>query len=152
MSIIKAQLSDICIVQSIVNDTISAIYPRYYPKGAVEFFLKHHNRNNIEKDIINNNVYLYVDNSNHIVGTVTIKTNEICRLFVLPDYHGKGYGKELLNFAEDYIFMNYDEIVLDSSFSAKHIYLKRGYKETDYNMILTENKDYLCFDVMKKTK
>ena len=30
------------------------------------------------------------------------------------------------------------------------IYLKRGYVSTKYNMIETENEDYLCFDVMEK--
>lgn len=27
-----------------------------------------------------------------IVGTGSIRGNEICRLFILPEYQGKGYG------------------------------------------------------------
>ena len=30
------------------------------------------------------------------IGTVTIKENEICRLFVLPKYQHKGFGRQLL--------------------------------------------------------
>ena len=33
----------------------------------------------------------------------------------------------------------------------KKIYIKRGYEPTEYNMIETENGDYLCFDVMEKS-
>ena len=34
--------------------------------------------------------------------------------------------------------------------SAKKIYKMRGYKETEYNQIITESGDVLCYDVMKK--
>ena len=34
--------------------------------------------------------------------------------------------------------------------AVKHIYLKRGYKETEYNIIETGNGDKLCYDVMVK--
>ena len=84
------------------------------------------------------------------VGTVTIRKNEICRLFVLPQYQGNGYGKELMDFAEAEISKHYDDIILDASLSAKSIYLKRGYKEIEYHIITTENNDCLCYDIMKK--
>ena len=41
-------------------------------------------------------------------------------------------------------------VVLDASFPAIKIYIKRGYEPTEYNMIETENGDYLCFDVMEE--
>ena len=50
----------------------------------------------------------------------------------------------------DYAAQNYDEIVLDASLSAKAIYLKRGYRQTDYHTIRTVNGDHLCYDVMTK--
>ena len=40
----------------------------------------------------------------------------------------------------------------DASFPAKRIYKLRGYKEIGYNMIETENGDYLCYDVMRLEK
>lgn len=96
------------------------------------------------------NVFFCVATLNDAVGTVTIKANEICRLFVLPCFQGNGYGKELLEFAESEIAKCYHEIVLAASLSTKSIYHKRGYKETEYHMIKTENNDYLCYDMMKK--
>ena len=97
-------------------------------------------------------VYLVLNDENNAVGTVTVKENEICRLFVLPEYQGNGYGRELISFAENKIMQKYDNIVLHASLPAKAIYLKRGYKEVEFHSIKTENGDYLCYDMMIKNK
>ena len=150
MSIIRADISDIETVKYITTETINSIYPHYYPKGAVDFFLSHHNDNNIENDIKIGIVYLVLNDENNAVGTVTIKENEICRLFVLPEYQGNGYGGELISFAENEILKKYDKIILHASLPAKAIYLKKGYKEIEFHSIKTENGDYLCYDMMIK--
>ena len=150
MSIRSAQTTDFDIVRKITRETIGEIYPHYYPTGAVEFFLNHHSDENIANDISDGIVYLCCDPEGNTAGTVTIRENEICRLFVLPEYQGRGYGRELLEFAESVIAGEFNEIVIDASLSAKSIYLRRGYKETEYHTIKTGNCDHLCYDVMKK--
>lgn len=144
-----ATLTDTDTVLDITQHTIDAVYPSYYPAGAVDFFKKHHSREKIEKDIENNIVFLCITD-NETIGTVTVRDNEILRLFVSPKHQKKGYGRELLDFAEDKVSEGYSEIVIDASLPAKSIYLKRGYKEISYNKILTDNGDYLCYDVMVK--
>lgn len=129
MSIKQAVLSDLSEVKKISEVTISEIYPHYYPKGAVEFFLAHHSEDNIANDIKLNRVFLRFDIKQNVVGTVMIKANEICRLFVLPSYQGNGYGKEMLEYAEKIIFRQYSKIVLDASLPAKRIYQKRDTKK-----------------------
>ena len=76
--------------------------------------------------------------------------NEIDRLFVLPEFQGKGYGRALLDFAEERIAASYDVIILHASLPAKSIYLKRGFREVDYLKIDTGYGDFLCADVMEK--
>lgn len=149
MNITQAFLSDMATVRIITSQTISSVYPKYYPKGAVEFFLSHHNEHNIISDIKKGIVYI-LHNDNKAVGTVTIRENEICRLFVLPEYQGKGFGGRLLDFAEKKVAENYNKIIIDASLPAKPIYLKRGYIFTEYHTIKTENGDFLCYDVMEK--
>ena len=90
--ILKAEDKHLDIVSEITQQTISEIYPHYYPMGAVEFFKAHHKDSNILADIKKGIVYLLKYNDD-FVGTVTIKDNEICRLFVLPKFQHKGYGK-----------------------------------------------------------
>lgn len=149
MNIAKADLADTETVKTITAQTINSVYPKYYPKGAVEFFLSHHNEYNIKSDIEKGYVYILY-NDNKAVGTVTIRGNEILRLFVLPEHQGKGFGGRLIDFAEEKIAENHSKIIIDASLPAKPIYLKRGYTATEYHTIKTENGDFLCYDVMEK--
>lgn len=149
MKITIAESTDLHTVSEITRFTINTVYPHYYPKGAVDFFLSHHCVENINNDIQKGLVYL-LGNDEIKVGTVTVKENEILRLFVLPDYQGMGFGKMLLDFAEQKILENYNRIEISASFPAKNIYLKRGYITTDFTSLLTDNGDYLCFDTMEK--
>ncbi len=150
MSIRKANEADFFIVKKITAETINAIYPHYYPKGAVEFFLAHHNDENILSDIKNEKVFLCVDTEANAVGTVTLNENEIGRLFVLPEYQGRGYGRELLEFSENAILEKYSEIILHASLPAKNIYLKRGFRITESHVINAPYGDFLCYDMMIK--
>ena len=150
MPIRPATINDRETVHRLAQETISAIYPHYYPRGAVDFFLNHHNPEAIRRDIEKGLVYLATDENDAPVGTVTIRENEILRLFVLPEFQGKGCGKMLLDFAENAVAKQFDTIIVDASLPAKSLYLKRGYRETAYHRLLTENGDYLCYDVMEK--
>lgn len=138
------------LIEFITRKTIEDIYPHYYARGAVDFFLSHHSSERILEDIQAQRVVLLYTDSQEAVGTVTIKNNEICRLFVLPQYQKNGYGKKLIEFAEEVISRQYDMIQLAASLPAKAIYLHRGYVEVESHVIPTDNGDYLCYDVMQK--
>lgn len=149
MEIRKAEEKDFEIVKRITQTTIRTVYPKYYPTGAVEFFSQHHSDERILRDIEAGIVYVLTDEGT-CAGTVTVAGNEINRLFVLPEHQHKGFGRALLDFAEEKIKASYDTIRMDASLPAKKIYLLRGYKETEYHIIPTENGDFLCYDVMEK--
>lgn len=150
MIIKQAYKDDLQVVKYITIETINQIYPHYYPKGAVEFFISHHNDANILNDIEAGKVFLYVNDDGQPIGTVSIKENDICRLFVLPEYQGHGYGSKLLDFAENETAKSFEEILLDASLPAKRIYLKRGYREQESHIIATNYGDFLCYDIMVK--
>lgn len=139
-------LKDVC---RIVVSSIEVVYPKYYPTGAVDLYLNYHNPDNIKNNITENKVYIICDNG-LVIGTVTISENDISRLYLDPDYQKQGYGTLLLEFAEKMISEKYDCAVLDCSLPAKSLYLKRGYKEINYNFIKADNGDFLCYDTMEK--
>ena len=141
---------DLKTVLQITRDTISKIYPKYYAKGVVEFFLQHHKQDNILEDIRNGCVWL-LETDGYFAGTVTIKENAVNRLFVLPEFQSQGFGSRLMDFAEDKIAENYSRIHIDSSLAAKEMYLKRGYKEKRTCKIEADNGDILVYDEMEKT-
>ena len=61
MNIKKAKTENFEDVKLITHVTIKEIYPHYYPRGVVDFFLEHHNSENITKDILAGIVYLIMD-------------------------------------------------------------------------------------------
>lgn len=150
MLIRKASLQDAETVYEIAQTTIRTVYPHYYPAGAVDFFSKHHNAEAVRADIGAGIVFLCVTDAGGAAGTVTVRGNEILRLFVLPEQQGNGYGGALLSFAERVISETHETSLLDVSLSAKAIYKKRGYTETDYIVLPTGNGDFLCYDIMEK--
>ena len=149
MKIRIAEMKDLEKVLQITSDTISEIYSHYYAKGVVDFFLKHHSRENVLSDIEKGIVWL-LENDDCEIGTVTIRENAINRLFVLPDYQSCGFGTQLMDFAEAKIAEEYSHIHIDSSLPAKEMYLKRGYKEKKTCKIQAENGDVLIYDEMQK--
>jgi citrate lyase synthetase len=76
----------------IIHKTIEEIYPKYYPRNAVDFFHNHHSKENMEKQLLNEFTMVVLDN-NKLIGTGSLFENEIKRFFILPKYQGKGYGK-----------------------------------------------------------
>lgn len=139
------------IVAEIVEKTISTIYPHYYPCGAVHFFLDLHKKHKIEAAMGTEEIYLAVVQG-ETIGTGSIRGNEICRLFILPEYQGKGYGTRLMDLLEEKVFQNYPNVHLAASFPAENMYLKRGYQIVSYQIIETENGDFLCYHTMEKKK
>lgn len=73
MELIKATQDDFRVVKNIVHNTIKDIYPNYYPKGAVEFFLSHHSDENIKNAIEEKEIYLLLE-KNNFIGTGSINT------------------------------------------------------------------------------
>lgn len=137
------------LVSEIVEKTIKTIYPHYYPAGAVQFFLDLHCKERIEEVMSSEEIYLVMVREN-VIGTGSIRKNEICRLFILPEYQGKGYGSKLMDLLEARIFENYPKVHVAASFPAESMYLKRGYQIVSYEKIEAENGDFLCYHTMEK--
>ena len=144
-----AEVEDLENVLQITRDTILEIYSHYYARGVVDFFVKHHNRENVLSDIENGIVWL-LEEAGCPVGTVTVKGNAVNRLFVLPEHQSRGYGSQLMDFAEEKIAEKFSLVHIDSSLAAKEMYLKRGYKEKKTCRIPADNGDILIYDEMEK--
>lgn len=149
VNIRKAGPADLPMAGFITRRTIQDIYPRYYPRGAVEFFLDWHSDKNILPDIGAGEVYLLFDGG-MAVGTVTLHGDEITRLYVLPQLQGRGYGRALLDFAEKAIGEKYGKIRLEASLPAATLYWKRGYRVVDMLTETVGHGNVLCWDVMEK--
>lgn len=144
-----AEISDLESILQITHNTISEIYSHYYAEGVVRFFLEHHSKENVLSDIENGIVWL-LEEDRCMLGTVTIKENAINRLFILPEYQSRGYGSQLMDFAEVKIAERFTHVHIDSSLAAKEMYVKRGYREKRTCRISADNGDILVYDEMEK--
>lgn len=145
----RAAPADLPMVGFITRRTIQEVYPRYYPRGAVEFFLDWHSDKRILPDIEAGEVCL-LSEGGMAAGTVTLHGGEITRLYVLPQLQGRGLGGALLDFAERAIGEKYGKIRLEASLPAAVIYWKRGYRVVDMLTETENHGDVLCWDVMEK--
>lgn len=132
-----------------VHSTINSIYPNYYPAEVVTFFLEYHNEDTIRADIERGNVFLLSDDGKY-VGTGGIDDKYIGRVYVLPEYQGRGYGSFIMNELEAKIKESFDFAFLDASMPSYSFYLKRGYQPTEYLKYEVENHRILCYYVMEK--
>ena len=100
---------------------------------------------NVEQYYMQDGCFWCLFDNQTLVGTVALRTIdldnkvvELKRMFVLPEYQGKGYGRLLLNYAIAYAReQQYNKICLDTrkQFSAaQHLYRSSGFQETEkYN-------------------
>ena len=136
-------------IVKLVQDTIKAIYPNYYPQEVVDFFCEHHCRENIVRDINCGNVgVLVVDHQ--VVGTGSHEENHITRVYVSPEYQGKGYGSFIIGELENVIRSSYDKVCLDASLPASHLYEKLGYQTIRHGREQVEHGVVLVYEVMEK--
>lgn len=148
MEIILAELKDLNTVLKIVSTAIMKIYPRYYPSDVVDFFLQHHRKENIVRDIQQGKVYLLLLDTVPI-GTATISEERIHRIFVLPYYQRKGYGSHLMSYLEEKIAIDHNKVTLSSSMPAFELYIKRGYWVKESHKIAV-NGCFLFYTNMEK--
>lgn len=145
----QADSASLDLVGEITRRTIRTVYPHYYPQGVVDFFLRWHEDRRILPDVLAGEVYLLFDGGT-AVGTVTLHGMEITRLYVPPEYQGKGYGRVLLDFAERAIGGIWGKIRVEASLPAGALYWKRGYRVTDFQTERQENGDVLCWNIMER--
>lgn len=149
MEYISAVTENLDQVYELVQDTIKTVYPKYYPKEVVDFFCEHHSKENILRDIENGVVGVLIDND-RMVGTGCYQDNHITRVYVLPEFQGRGYGTFIMEQLEDIIAGEYDIVCLDASLPASHLYEKRGYQTIRHDRWNVENGVVLVYEIMEK--
>ena len=150
MEIIKATSSHLDYIYSITQRVIRESYVHYCPASVVDFIAGFHHKERIWKDLEEGEILLFRANNGSFAATGTAKGTEISRLFVLPEYQGRGIGTALMEALEKIVLGEHDIIQLDASLPAKTMYLKRGYTETSYEVQPIGNGDFVCYSVMEK--
>ncbi len=149
MELEKAELINLEEIHLLVQKTIMAVYPKYYATGVVDFFCAHHSVENIKNDISGEKVFC-VRSDGKICATGTVDENHITRVFVLPEFQGKGIGSFIFDELEKKVSGHFSSVELDSSLAACRMYEKRGYKTVRHEITDCMNGSILAYEVMQK--
>lgn len=146
----RAVAKDITAIIDVVHRTIEESYKKDYSSEAIDFFLKHHSRINIEEDV-ESAFSIIVEQNNHVVGTGTLKGNNIRRVFISPELQGTGLGSKVMDSLEtEAKRKNLDYLDLHSSLPAKSFYDRRHYAELHYFSLPVGNGAKLDYFRMAK--
>lgn len=144
-----AKFEDAKYIYGIVQDTVREVYPKYYLTEIVNMFCEFHSEKNIEEDIGNGKTYVLLEN-NRIIGTGTVNGNHITRVYVLPDFQGKGFGTFVMDQLEDEIGKRYGTAETDASLPACRFYYDRGYRTTDHGIWECAGGVIQVYEIMEK--
>lgn len=86
------------------------------------------------------------------MATGTADGEHITRVFVLPEYQGRGYGSAMMDFLEQKIIKENGVAWLDSSLPAGKFYHSRGYVTKEHREYALDNGKVLEYEVMRKTE
>lgn len=149
MEYIKATEKELEQIFLLVQNTITTIYPKYYPREVVDFFCELHSKENICKDIKNGHVGVLL-HKGCIVGTGSYNDNHITRVYVAPEFQGQGCGSYIMECLEKEIGAKYSSVFLDASLPASRLYEHRGYQTIKHEKWDVENGVVLVYEVMEK--
>lgn len=144
-----AKKQDMEQIYNLVQETIKAVYPKYYLREIVDMFCEYHSRENVLKDIDAGNTYILLEDG-EIIGTGTKQENHITRVYVLPKFQKKGYGTFIMNQLEDRIKEQYDYAEIDASLPACRLYTHLGYQTVDHGIWECKNDVIQVYEIMKK--
>ena len=116
-------------IHHVMQSTIRAVYPKYYPTEVVDFFCQLHSREHVQEGVESGNRDVLLDEGK-IVGVGCADGNHITSVCVLPECQGQGFGSHILDCLEARIAREHETAVLDASLPAVMLYEHRGYKTT----------------------
>lgn len=153
MEIRKFNISDAEEISKLVCRNLLEVNSKEYGMDDMIQFAKEYDYNKIIKVATSGHMYIVQEN-NKILGCGAISFNNIEKtesiiltLFVLPEYHGKGIGKKIIEVIEqDEIYLNSEKIVVSASLSSNIFYEKMGFI---YKNNLKEPSPQKCYYMEK---
>jgi predicted N-acetyltransferase YhbS len=152
MKILKAKQSDARKISYLRRNTIKKVNSKDYKKTIINYLVKTSSPKEILKRINNRDMFCIWKNG-VLLGTVDLKGNKIGGLYVKSNYIGKGIGKKLMEFIEEYAKKKGIRIVkLYPTITAYNFYVKLGYKRVKKTIWKTEDFKILIYELRKRLK
>lgn len=142
--------ADMQSVYVLIQNTIQISYHKFYPIEAIEFFKNYHLKESIWNDAIEGYTTIAESNSK-IVGTGTLLSTSIRRVFVDPLHQHKGIGKLIVQELErKAVFEKLPALDLESSLVSRQFWESLGFILQKEDFIPVRNGKKLIFYRMTK--
>lgn len=136
-------------IRRVLHTTIQTVYPKYYPRGVVDFFCGFHSIEHIQEGIASEGMGVLLERG-VIAGTGCFDGNHITGVYVLPHCQGKGFGSYIMDCLEAKIKKQHQKSILDASLPAVRMYERRGYRTVGHGVIDVGNGERLVYEQMEK--
>jgi GNAT superfamily N-acetyltransferase len=144
------QRADLAALKSLVHRTVTTCYPGYYGVEAIRFFVNYHDEEAILRDTEKGHTVV-LDKAGRILGTGTVVSGEIKRVFVDPTFQKQGFGRRIMQRLEETAAVQGAQTVkLDASLPSKAFYDRLGYTTVEAAFLPVENGRRLDFFKMRK--
>lgn len=128
MKIRKATKEDARKISILRRKTLRKINSKSYPKKIVDILIQKNSGKDIKEKMQKRKMFCAIENEK-IIGTIDLEGNKIGGLYVHPDFTGRGIGKKLLEYIENYTRKEgIKKLMLYSTLNAENFYKKYGYK------------------------
>jgi predicted N-acetyltransferase YhbS len=126
----KAKPGDARRIALLRKRTFEKVNRKNYTKEQIDSINKLNPPSRILEKMKKRTMFCLVDENDKLLGVVGLEGNRIGGLFVKHNYIGKGFGKKLLDFIEDYAKKKgHKKVILYSSVYAEPFYQKQGFKK-----------------------
>ena len=131
MKIRRATKEDARKICNLKKETFRKINSKDYPRKVAEVYINKQSPEKIIKNIKTGNYFVLVD-KNKLLGSVDLyNKNVVGSLYIKYSEVGKGYGRMLMNFIENYAKKKgIKKIILFPTKTAIKFYEKLGYKKS----------------------
>ena len=151
VSIKEIYEEDLIKVKYLIDEVSDFAYKSLIPKEGYEYLKSNLWSLEILKKDAREGYTIVVKDDDKIIGTGTIVGDYISKIYVKPEYHGRGIGKLIVKYLEDKAKSNgVKTIFLASNVSAEKFYTKLGYKTTENKEMSTPNGYVFKLSWMKK--
>lgn len=142
---------DLQSVYRLIQHTIDTSYREAYPREAIEFFKDYHSREHILNDAATGYTAVAECNS-EVLGTGTLLSTNIRRVFVNPLHQHRRIGKRLVNELERRASLEkLATLDLEASLVSRQFWESLGFVIRREDYVPVRNDQKLCYYEMVKT-
>jgi N-acetylglutamate synthase-like GNAT family acetyltransferase len=145
--------ADIDAVYKLVQTTIKISYADVYPPEAIDYFVHHHSKDNILKDMERG--YIVVAEANgRLMGTGTLIGSSVRRVFINPPDQGKGSGNLIVKALEQQAKSSgVNKLELSSSLKSREFWESNGFKLVkEFGLPVANDKHLIYYEMVKDLK